>query len=809
MKNNLFCLLVLLQGVLSNPLSAQNQVAGTLQDATGSPLVSANVLLLAAADSSLIRGSLTEDNGSYLFENVPEGAFLISYTMIGFERVYSKPFQLPGKNVRLQLDPIKLEESTAMLDEISVVARRPFLEQKIDRTIVNVANSITSAGGNAAQVLQRSPGVQINPLTKTISLLGKQGVVLMINGKISRLPSDAVVDMLTGMSSDNIDRIELIHTPPANFDAEGNAGIINIILKNSGEEGFNGGYSSKAGHGRGPKFGAGAYFNYRKEKLNWFGGYDYNFDLNPQVFTNYRGVLQNNDFLETETLSDRPHTPTATQNARLGADFQVSKKTVLGVLGTFFDRDWYMEAVNAVKYSRNGVVESRLRMPNSETNHSRSFTGNLNFAHQISPNQSLNVDADYIHYDMNNPSLYEIQGVDAVGNVNPQYQLRISKKTPIRVVVTKADYTINFGKNSKLEAGGKFTSMRFDNDVRVDSLPAQQNWVLLPDYTSLFHLNEFVTGGYATFSTKLNAKTDLKAGLLYEFTNSNLGSKEQPNVVDRAYGSWFPSVFLGRKLSESQTLNFSYSRRITRPKIRDLAPWLIFSDPTTQESGNPALQPSFTDAIKLDYGYKSWSVGVSYSIEKDPMRFVPIVDPVTNRQVNRGENLGNEKGWSANLYLPLHPTKWWEMGNNFYLKTTEINFELEGQKLQLSNVTYGFNTTNTFKLPRKFSLEISGNYDSPSYWGVAIWKATGSLNLGLEKNLGEKWGKLRLNASDLFLTTNWFGTTEQPEINLLVKSSYQIAERTFMLSWTNTFGNRKLKSTRERQTGATEALKRI
>ncbi len=801
------CSLFLL--LLAKVAIAQHSVSGLVRDASGKPLQFATVLLITASDSSLVRGDLSAGAGDYSFENIPAGNYLVACSMLGFEKRYSPAFTLTENAVKTELAPVILEESSAALSEITVLAKRPFLEQKIDRTVVNVANSITNAGGTALEVLQRSPGVQVNNLTKNISLSGKEGVLVMINGKISRQPADAIVQMLSGMNSDNIDRIELIHTPPANFEAEGNAGIINIILKSTGNDGLNGGYSAKGGYGKGEKYGTGAYFNYRKNKLNFFGNYEYNFNLNPQIFTNYRAVQQGADLLETDTYSDRPHTPTGTQNARLGADFQVSSKTVIGVLGTFFDRNWYMEAVNNTTYSRNGSVEGRLSMPNTETNHNRSFAGNINLSHQFSPKQSLNLDADMVRYDINNPSHYTVQNLDASGTITAQNELRIGKNTPIRVAVAKADYTLLMGSNAKLEAGGKFTSMRFDNDVRVDSREPGQDWLVISDLTSLFHLNEDVAGAYATFSSKINSKTDLKAGLRYEYTNTNLGSEEQPNVVDRQYGSWFPSVFLSRKLSEKQNLNASYSRRITRPSIRRLAPWLVFSDPTTLEGGNPALQASFTDALKLDYGFKSWQFGVSYSIEHGPMRFVPMVDPVTNKQVNSYENLQNEKVASASLSFPLHPTPWWEMQNNFFVNAREINFTLEGQDLQNRNVDYGFNTTQTFRLPQGFSLEISGNYDSPSYWGIAFWKATGSVNLGVEKNFGDKWGKLRFNASDLFMTTNWFGETRQPDINLLVKSSFQISERTFMLSWTNTFGNKKLKSARVRQTGSAEEMRRI
>jgi hypothetical protein len=191
------------------------------------------------------------------------------------------------------------------------------------------------------------------------------------------------------------------------------------------------------------------------------------------------------------------------------------------------------------------------------------------------------------------------------------------------------------------------------------------------------------------------------------------------------------------------------------------------------------------------------------------MRYVPLVDAQTNRQIIRPDNLDREQVASLNLFVPLNPTKWWGLTSNFFLNTTSIDFTLEGQKFLVQNVNYGFNATNTFSLPKQFTLEVSGSYSSPGYWGIAYWDATGRLDIGLEKNFGDKWGKLRFSASNLFESDNWFGTTRQPDINLYTKASFEFAERSFILSWTNTFGNKKLKSSRQRQTGASEEMQRI
>lgn len=788
--------------------TGQSKISGKVTEESGAPLGYANILLLQASDSAFIRGEIAKDDGTYYFAGITDGDYLCKYSMVGYPDKYSKSFVISGISAEIDLGTTTMDESIT-LEGVEIVAKRAFLEQKIDRMVVNVSNSITNAGGNALEVLQRSPGIQVNLLSRTISLVGKEGVVIMINGQISRIPADAVIQLLEGMNADNIDRIELIHTPPANFEAQGNAGIINIVLKSTGDEGLNGTYSLNAGRGRGNKYGGSINVNYRKKQINIYGGYDHKYNLNPQVFTNYRGIQQGGDFLETDTRSDRDHTPTTGQNARLGVDFQLSKNTVLGVLTTMLDRNWYMEAVNTAGYFTNGKEDFRIVMPNVETNHARSYTGNINLTHKFQGNQSINIDADLVSYNINNPSNYDVNTLNATGNQISQYSLRIDKKTPINIRVVKMDYTWDINQDFKLEAGGKYIETGFDNDIIVDSTGISKVWSNLKDYTSFSTLNENIIAGYGTFSGKLSDKTEFKGGLRYEYTNSNLSAIGQPNIVDRHYPSWFPSIFLNHKISEKNSINFSYSRRISRPGLMQMAAFLVFSDPTTLLGGNPAIQPSFTNALKLDLTHKSIRFGLSYSIEDATIGIVPTVNAITNRQINSWQNLINTKVANANFYFPLNPAAWYDLTSNFFINSSVTNFQLEGKPFQIHNINYGFNINNGIKLPKGFALEVTGNFNSPGYWGVAKSKANGTFNVGIQKSLGSKWGNLRFNVNDIFMSSNWYLLTDQPQVNLLVNSSFRFAERVFMLSWTNTFGNTKLKSSRNRQTGAAEEVRRI
>ena len=784
-----------------------SQISGYVFDSGNEPALHSTIILLDT-DSVLIQGTISSPEGYFVLEDIYPGNYFVMVRNIEFATWISPPLSVDA-NETIELDSIILLTGYTELEEVTVAGRIPVVERHTDRLVINTGN-LTNPGGNALELLQQAPGVLINRGNNSISLIGKEGVVIMINGRISRMSSDAIIQMLAGMNLANIEKIELIHTPPAHFDAEGSAGIINFVLKKSDDDGFNGSYSLNAGRGEGDKYGGGLSLNYRKGLVNLFGSYDRDYNLNPQALINNRGVYQGNDFLETVTYSNRPHTPTTLQNARMGADFQVTENTVIGVLGTFYDRNWYMEAFSDAIFKRNGSLESNIGMPNHETNHHRSFSGNINLNHKFTSNSSINLDADIIRFNINNPSNYEVGEIAADNDFIPHYGLQINRGTLIDIGVIKLDYTMNITDDVQIETGIKYTRMGFTNDVAVDSLPSGGSPILMDDYSSISTLDEDLTGSYLSVTARINGKTSIIGGLRYEYTNTNLSSLTRPDIVDRNYGSWFPSLYITRQISDQSNVNLSYSRRISRPQIGQLAPYLVFTDPNTMIGGNSALQPSFTNALNLDYSINSYRLMISYNVENDAVwAFIPRVDPRTNRQITRPENMINVKVAGASLYIPLNPLSWWEMSNNLYINNTETNYRLEGNDLKLRSFNYGFNSMHTFSLPGGYNLELSGDYNSPRYMGIMEWRATGTVNLGLQKELGERWGSLRINASNLLTSNNWHGTIHQPGNNLNVDWSFQFAERVFMLTWSNTFGSDKIMSSRSRQTGAEEERRRL
>ncbi|HZV71057.1 MAG TPA: outer membrane beta-barrel protein [Saprospiraceae bacterium] len=800
--------LVVLLGLHFNFLSAQSNLHGIIKDEKGQPVSFANVLLLTAADSSLFRGAVAGDNGHFEINNVVPGSYMLRISMIGMVDYFSDPFTLTENSPSKDFGGIVIHEDAVLMNAVEVVAKKPLFEQKIDRLVINVANSITSSGTNALEVLERTPGVVVNHQSNTLSISGKNGVVVMINGRINYMPADAVVRLLAGMSSDNIERIEVITTPPAGFDAEGNAGYINIVLKKSLDDGLNGSVGLSLGYGKGEQINGNLNFNYRQGKINLYGDYSYTRDAAEQIFEFYRRIGLNGDILETDTRSVRDP-GTNNHNARLGLDYQLDKKTIVGILVDGYDTKWEMDARNTSFISRNGHLDTSIVINNQELNQWKHIGANLNIQHTFAEGRQLTFDANILSYKDNNPTEYENIYSDGEGNFLFTDHTRAHKLTPINIKVGKIDYNSGIGKKMKLETGIKGTVSHFTNDVGVDYLTGQ-DWNEDPMLTAKYDLNEDILAGYASIETPVFAGINLKAGLRYEHTNSNLGSAEQPDIVDRQFGEWFPSVFLSKDFNENNSVNLAYSKRITRPTFDDMAPFIIFLDPSTFFSGNPALQPATSDNFKIGIRHKSILFSVEYSVEDSSIaQFQSSVIEGTNKQLLFAENLKDTKTVNFTLTLPVTPVKWWNMSYNIIGGTQTTRKYFNGKLTSFDFAGFGFFSSQTITLPADFTFEATGYYGSGGLFGVVAIKAYGAINVGLQKKFGESGGTLRMGYDDLLNSQKFTGESDLPELNQFFKASLRFSQPTFKISFTQNFGNQKVKSIGEHKSGAEEERGRV
>jgi len=788
---------------------AQTIIKGKIQENNGTPVSYATVLLLNGADSLMVKGAVTSESGDFTLPVGKPGKYMVKASSVGYDDFLSSTLLISQGQSEVDMGAISLSEAATELGEVVIEAEKPIFEQHIDRTVINVQSSITSSAGTALDVLEKAPGVTVDRVNNNLSLSGKGGIRIMINGKMNRMPLAAAVQMLNGINAENLDRIEIITTPPAKYEAEGNAGIINIVLKQTADAGTNGSFSVFGGYGEGEKAGGSINFNHRKKKVNIFGDYSFRRNHTKQTFFNNRILIDSLGLEEeTNTYSFRDAVTTV-HNGRIGIDYQIGPNTTIGGLFSGFRRNWDMDAFNEVTVTRASVLESTIGLATQEINEWRYMVGNINFSHTFATRHNISVETDYIDYDADNPTDYQQETFDEQGNLTDYDEFRVRKETPIETWVPRLDYTYKIDDDITLEAGAKATFYKLENDIVLENLE-NGIWVIDSTLSQKADLEENIYAGYGSISFKASPQVDIKIGLRYEHTITQLDTDTEQNVVDRNFGNLFPSVFFNHKINDDNSWVVSYSRRITRPTFIDIAPFVIFLDPNTFWTGNESLKPAITDAVKAEYRYKAYLISFQYSRDQDAIaRFQPRVDEENSRQLTSAENMDSRDNFSITLALPIGVTDWWEMQYNVIgtyqiLKAGHLETPVE-----LTNLSLNINGANTFKLPKKFTFEISGFSRSPSLFGISEFQSVGSLNLGLEKKLNNDGGAFRFNVTDLLDTRNFKGETLVPEENIDIRRGFDIEGQIFNLTYTRNFGNRKLKGVRKKSGGSEEEQRRL
>ncbi|MEJ7768395.1 MAG: outer membrane beta-barrel protein [Chitinophagaceae bacterium] len=789
-------------------VNGQVRITGKVMKDGNDPLANANVLILRSKDSSLVRGTISDKNGLYTFQNVFPGQYLVSITFTGLRQTYIAPFSLSNDDHNKNLGETVLSRSLVDLKGVHVVARKPLFEQKIDRMVINVSSSITYAGGTALEVLERSPGVLVNQQNNTLSMNGKDGVVIMINNKINRMPISAIIQMLEGLSANSIERIELIASPPSNLDSEGNAGFINIVLKSTTESGTNGSYAATAGFSRGENTQVNLNLNHRKSVLNLFGDLSFSRILSQSNWDVYKMVMYQGKTKETYLNVNRPAVQLL-YNGRFGADYTLSDKTIVGFLLSAYSnqqsREWNNQGILLIDYK----VDTNLVMRNKEINNWSNISGNLNLQHAISKDEKVSINFNYDYYFSNNPLEYSNAYYDGDMNFTREHRMEGFKKTPLNIWVMSADYSKKLSDQVNMEAGLKETWSGFINETLTNNL-LPNGWQKDELFSSTYNLHENILAGYLSFTTTFNKRTTIKSGLRYEHTTSNLDSEKKKNIIDRSYGNFFPSVFLSHGFNEHDMVNFAYSRRITRPSFNNLAPTTAFIDPYTYFYGNPYLQPSISNTLTGSYTYRRKIMSMSYSHESKPItNYFPKVEAATNIQSLAAENQKNLITITSGISIPFSVAKWWAGQMNLTATHQEMNVYLKGTVTGLKQQYVTATLSQTFILPHDISFETSGTFNSGGFFGIFIRKPYGGLNAGVQKKFPGTRSSLRLSGVNILNTQAANIHVNMPENNLVTRFKCYFSYPGYRLTYTRNFGNDKLTQVRKRATGAEDVKQRV
>ena len=801
-------LLTLLTAILALSFTTQAQkssgrVAGQVIDGNTKTIEAATITLLKAKDSSVAKISAANKDGNFIFENVAEGKYLVSISAVGHTKGFSEIFEITPSNSNVTLKTIELIPLAKNLTGVTVAAKKPLIEQKIDRTIVNVEASITNVGTSALEVLEKSPGVSVDK-DGNISLKGKQGVQVYIDGRPSYLSGADLAIYLRNLSSNQLDQIEIMTNPPAKYDAAGNAGIINIKTKKTKQFGYSGSISSTWAQGRYPKVNESFTFNYRKNKLNLFTTLGYNYRKNWQDLDIQR------KFIEHSTKEIKSHFDQESRikeegqsyNAKVGFDYFANKKTTFGAVFTgYYNPGLFSNQSDVLIYDANYFLLSNTLAKTSNDREWKNFSTNVNFRHLLdTAGQEITADIDYLTYRTTNSqylvnAYYDPNGVPT----DKADTLLGSLPQNINIYSAKVDYTLPLKKGAKFEAGVKTSYVETDNNAIYDSINYGMR-VRDDGRSNHFIYKENVNAAYVNYSRSLSKKWFGQFGLRLENTNATGDQVTTGQKFDRHYTQLFPTAFIQYKPSDKNSFVLNYGRRIQRPNYQDLNPFILFLDKYTFEQGNPNLQPQFAHNIELTHSYKGFlNTTLNYTKTNNIINEVLEQNTDRNETYVKKDNIAKQRQYGISVSASGTIKKLWTPNLWANLYNNQFEGIINGDYVKTGATTLQANLQNQFKLGKTLSAELSGYFNSGGVQGVFRVKSFGMVNMGISQQVFKGKGTFRLTGRDVFRTQKIKGEIKYGSIDAAFqqrRDSRQVA-----LGFTYRFAKGKVGNTPKRKTG--------
>ncbi len=587
------------------------KVTGIAKDENGSPLVGTTVSLHRAVDSVVIKLAVSKENGGYAFSGISEGNYKVSASNVGYKTVFSAVFSVGASEVIVP--ELILSKLATALSNVTVTATKPMVEVKADRTILNVEGTINATGSNALELLRKSPGVSLDK-DENISLAGKNGVQVYIDGRVTPLSGTDLAIYLRTLQSSQIEAIELITNPSAKYDAAGNAGIINIRLKKNKSFGTNGSVNAGWNIGTYAKYNGGGSLNYRNKKINIFSNYSFNDGPNQQSLNINRTVL--------DSLFDQHGTIRMVGNAnnfKVGADYFLDKKNTLGIIvnGTLSDPTMTNYSHTVISNTTTNTVDRILIADNSSTLKRHNTNVNLNYSYNDPRGTSLIVNADHGFYKMGNDQYQPNHYYDPSGQLLLGSTIyHMLSPAEININSIKADYERNFIKG-KLSFGAKSAFVKTDNNFQRYNVEGS-NEELDKDRSNHFVYKENINAAYVNLNKPINKKWGAQVGLRLENTNATGNQVTTGEEFNRHYTQLFPTGYLQYQPNKKNTYVLNYGRRIRRPDYQSLNPFINFIDRYTYSRGNPNLKPQFSHNVELSHSYQSFlTTTLNYSRTTD------------------------------------------------------------------------------------------------------------------------------------------------------------------------------------------------
>lgn len=802
---------LVLFSVFSLVLNAQT-IKGYIKDNEDKPLANATVSLLRMKDSSVAKLAVTDKEGKFTMAGIKDGRYRLMAAYVGHGNGFSAPFEVSGTG-EINAPAIALAKKGSDLAGVTVTAKKQLIEVKADKTIFNVEGTINAVGQDALELLRKAPGVQIDK-DDNISVSGKNGVQVFIDGKPSPLAGKDLSEYLKTLQAAQIELIEIITNPSAKYEAAGNAGIINIRLKRNKTLGSNGSVNAGYGIGIHPKYNGGIALNHRSQTINLFGTYNYNRGYNESPFNLYR-ELSDSAFDQHSTFFNHNQS----HNFKVGADFLLNKFSTVGVMmnGVRANPRSFSSSNTYISYQPTKTGVKQLRATNNNFSRRDNTSYNLNYRYTNPKGRDLNIDADYSNYDISTDQFLTNIYFDATGTTEISREMNnLISPTSINIYSAKADYEQNY-KGGRLGIGGKTSFIRTDNDFQRYNITTSSK-DLDKDKSNRFRYNENINAGYINYNKQFKKGVMVQVGVRVENTVTEGRSTGLKNVsgsyvaydssFKRNYTDLFPSAAITFNKNPKNQWSISYSRRIDRPAYQDLNPFEFKLDNYTYQKGNTELRPQFTHNFGLTNIYKfKLTTGLNYSHTDDVFSQLTEVYVDNTGRTSKSylikRNLATQDNFALNISYPFQYKAY-----SLFFNVSSYYSHFRSNNGQYKNVdinvfSYRFFAQNSLKLGKTVTAELSGWYNGPSLWGATFkTKPMGQMDLGIQKTILKGKGNIKFALNDVLETFKFSSVTDYD--NQYLKVNGRQEGRVFRINFSYRFGNTQVKAARNRKTAAEE-----
>lgn len=773
-------------------------ISGKVLDKTD-PVSDAAIFLMS--NGQIAKSESSDTSGNFIFSNIEKGEYSIWISVNGKIRYSGNPF---SANENLILEPIILPDETTKLDEVVIAKAKPYIERLQGKMILNIDSAIGSTGSSAFEVLEKAPGVNVDQ-NDNITLRGKGGIIVQIDGKNTPLSGSNLANYLRGIASNSVDKIEFVTNPGAKYDAAGSA-IINIKMKKDRKRGTNGSATASYSQGKYPRSNNSLSLNHRDNDVNIYGTYSFAYsewfndlDLDRRFFEdgNFTGRYDQNNSLK---MNFRNHI------LRVGTDWYASKKHTFGVTVNSVDNRFNPTGTNfSDVYDAGNIRISSFTTDNRSRDKWHNATANLNHKFAIDTlGTEITTDFDYGNFGNATKQNFYTHYYDSNGTeFLPQYNLHGDLDGNLNLYSLKSDFVKTLKNKVKLETGVKSSYVKADNNLAFYDVSSGTP-VFDDTKSNHFIYTENINAAYLNFSRDIG-KWGLYLGMRVENTNITGNQVTDDVKFDDNYTQFFPSAFASYKFNEKNSLEFNYSRRITRPSYEQLNPFKFFLDQTTYKVGNPLLEPQTTQSIEFTHVYNQ-KIYTTLSFSRTFDNITGVIAPADDNPMiteQTDKNLETADIVGLFVIMPLEFTSWWNTNYSFNFYYGSYSGTVAGTTLSnRGNFTYNCNLMNTFKFGGNYSAEATINYRAREIYAFMDVDPIWHLALGLQKKFKNS-SVLKFAVSDVFWTNRTTADTEFDNY----KEHFKVSRNTRMatLSYTYNFGQNT--GMQRRRTGGADDIK--